>query len=375
MIIEIHGTSVFNKGAELMLVETIRRLGSFPGLRFAVAPTFGPFEQRARYGLRTKVRIEKAGRSKIGLALLPGAFLDGLGLVREDEIDAVVDASGFAFGDHLPQATGMRMAKDCQRWMSLGKPVILLPQALGPFETEIARSSFMQILRNVNVVYARDSDSFGYATDVAGDMARKVRLAPDITISALGDINVETHVDERTGIVVPNTRMLDRTGSETAGKYVPFLVRMVVAMRENGLRPALLIHDKGEDERFIDPVRQAVGRLDVLFESCPLKLKGILGKAGVVVASRFHALVGALSSGVPSIAVGWSHKYARLFEDFGCPEMVCEVGAHERAAPERLGWLLRNRESRARSLRLKTKELGEEVESVWEMVYRTLGVR
>jgi len=65
----------------------------------------------------------------------------------------------------------------------------------------------------------------------------------------------------------------------------------------------------------------------VLTSDSPLILKGYLAQARLVISSRFHALVGALSQGVPSIAVGWSHKYDLLLQDYGCPEMVYPMGS------------------------------------------------
>ena len=52
------------------------------------------------------------------------------------------------------------------------------------------------------------------------------------------------------------------------------------------------------------------------------ELKAIIGNAYVALGSRFHFLVAALSSGVPSIALGWSHKYHELFSEFGMERYV-----------------------------------------------------
>jgi colanic acid/amylovoran biosynthesis protein len=325
MILEVYGTSVFNKGAELMQMAVAEHFATLdPAIQLAVGPLFGPYAARARHGLLYKVVFRgRPGRARLGYTLLPRAFRRACGLVDESEVAAVVDASGFAIGDQLPVGTARRMAADVARWKRQGKPVVLLPQAFGPFEKEEPRRLCREIATAADLVAARDPDSLRHARKAAPAVADRIVLAPDITIGIEGIPPTPGLVPPATALLVPNARMLDRTGAATARAYLPFLARCAHACRSAGLHPAILIHDDGEDDALVEPLRTQSGLdLPVLHEPDPRRLKGLLAAATLVVGSRFHALLGALSSGTPAVAAGWSHKYERLFDDFGCSHLT-----------------------------------------------------
>ena len=51
-------------------------------------------------------------------------------------------------------------------------------------------------------------------------------------------------------------------------------------------------------------------------------LRCLIAKMDILIASRFHAIISAMSAGVPAVVVGWSHKYAEVLAPFQLDDFV-----------------------------------------------------
>lgn len=376
MIIEIAGVSTANKGAELMLRAILEHYAGADGVEFAVTRYFGAWPERARYGLRTKLDTFRFGRSRIAAALMPASFRQSLGLVNEADIAAVIDASGFAFGDQLGAERTERFARDVARWKQQGKPVVLLPQAFGPFENPQLQPPMREVVRLADRIYARDPVSLDHLRRLGGADDR-VQLAPDFTCLVEGVLPDGFEPIARQACIVPNHRMVEKMSAADREQYIPFLCRCVQALDDRKLRPFVLLHDTHVDESLIPPLERAWGRpLPVVRESNPAMLKGILGTAHLVIGSRFHALVSALSQAVPSIAVGWSHKYEMLLADYECPECLLSPNSTDAQIAEAIQRTVDDAERNVLIGRLKHagSVLQERVHSMWRDIDAVLGV-
>ena len=110
-------------------------------------------------------------------------------------------------------------------------------------------------------------------------------------------------------------------------------------LRRIGLNVAFLQHSGGDEELVENLNDKFKGDIDVFRPQNPLVVKDPLGQARIVLRSRFHGFLGALSAGTPAIGLGWSHKYREMFEQFGMPESLVESAKDLRAVLE---WVLAN---------------------------------
>jgi colanic acid/amylovoran biosynthesis protein len=258
--------------------------------------------------------------------------------VLPDEVDVVIDVSGYAYGDAWDWKHGERLPAYYRSIRGRGGRVVLLPQTLGPFEDERVRRTFVDIYAAADLVYARDHRSFERAEAVLPDTAR-LRRAPDITIRKASD---EPGLDwvEGKACVISNVNMITHLGADVASGYVGFLERVLGTLRRLGAEPFVLIHDLGGgDERLARAAIEAAGGAELVREEDPFRIKAIIGRSFLTVSSRYHGLVAALSQGVPSLATGWAHKYATLLEDYGVPEALLDPLATDEALTEALGRL------------------------------------
>ena len=339
MILEVAGTSTKNKGAELMLAAIREHYQtSQPPVQLAVTSGFGTFDERAAYGLGTKLPTGGWGRWGLDGAVMPAALRRTLGVVSEADVDAVLDASGFAFGDQLGVARSRDFARDVVRWKRQGKPVVLLPQAFGPFEDSGIRAAFQPVVEQADLIFARDEKSLRHLAAI-GVPSGKLRRAPDFTNLVKPDFLEDDEGSQaRRACIVPNHRMMEKATDEERQRYVPFLASCMDVVRSVGLEPVILLHDTHVDRELVPALQAAAGSpLPVISESDPRRLKGILGRSQLVIGSRFHALIGALSQAVPCVGAGWSHKYQMLFEDYDCGENLLDTAAADDAIRDVIG--------------------------------------
>ena len=371
MIIEVAGTSTRNKGAELMLVAIREHFRNWPNVHLAVDQFFGAYPERAQYGLLQKVALNGWGRSRLAVEIMPDAFKQAFGLVEDKDVDVLLDASGFAFGDQHPPERTIRFAERVDAAKRAGKTVVLLPQALGPFEQPAIRDAFAQIVDKADLVFARDDISMQHAQSAA-DTPDHLQQAPDFTNLVQPARPGTSEASDRV-CIVPNQRMVEKAETaEEAEAYVPLMTSCIKAVEDAGLRPVLLLHGD-DDAELAESIRQRVGRsIPLHTEDDPVALKQYLGESYLVIASRFHALMGALSQGVPSIGTSWSHKYEMLFDEYGCPDQLLSTSADEehirtvvnRAVGPDRGALASRVQNRAMALKQQTTSMWERVDAV-----------
>jgi len=371
MILEVTNTFTRNKGAELMLVAIREHFADRSNVKLAVDQFFGSYAERAKYGLLQKVALNGWGRSRVAVALMPQEFRREFGVVRDDDVDALLDAAGFAFGEQHPPQRTVQFAERVEAAKRNGKPVVLLPQALGPFESPVIRDAFARIVDAADLVFARDDRSMQYAQEAAGPRDH-LQQAPDFT-NLVKPEQVTTGEDTDRVCIVPNERMIEKAQTEEeAAAYVPLMARCIEAVEDEGLRPVLLIHER-EDKELAEEIRQHVGREIPLHEGeDPVALKRFIGESRLVIGSRFHALVGALSQGIPAIGTSWSHKYEMLFNEYGCESMLLSVSARKEQIQEQIraaketghSSLTEQVRTRAEALRRKTRTMWEQVDEV-----------
>ena len=191
---------------------------------------------------------------------LPRRVRRRFGIVGEDQIDAVLDASGFRYSDddRYGARSARELERNARRWRRAGKLVVLLPQALGPFRTPAVREPFLRALDAVDLVYARDARSEAHLRELApGD--ERIRRAPDFTIALAGTCPPDLEALVGSGpfaCLVPNDRMLERTAPEVAEGYVAFLRSCAHEVAALGLRPVLVLHETARDAPFVERLRR-----------------------------------------------------------------------------------------------------------------------
>lgn len=375
MMFEIRGVGFTNKGAELMLHAVMQRVSKeWPDADFVMEPRsiFAPYLERAKVGLYQKASYFE-NFNQLDQLEVPENARKMYGIVLDSEIDAVLDASGLAYSDQMGEAKSICLAKLAKQWHQQGTKVVLLPQAFGPFSSTEIKDSMKVVADFVDLIFARDKESYTYLTDVVGER-NNIRIAPDFTNLIEGIFPDKlSHIKNRV-CIVPNVKMIISSSPETSAVYVPFLTSCIKVLKSKGKNPFILVHCK-DDLDLAELIASGFKeRIEIIFESNPLVIKGILGNCSAAIGSRFHGLVSALSQGVPSLATGWSHKYKMLFEEYDFESGVINSMTDTTETQLKISEITEKNSTQMirNKLTKRSKHFKKTSESMWQDVFRII---
>lgn len=259
-------------------------------------------------GVRSLVRERLTGRA--GLQRWLGSF------------DVVVDTrAGDSFADVYGPTRLTTMSTLAELATQAGTPVVLGPQTIGPFTTPRGRATARWSLRRARLVLARDTVSAAYAA----------RLGRPVDATAT-DVVFALPVPEvpRTRDVLLNVSgLLWQPGPHVdASAYRATVTDVYRRLVADGRRVALLTHVlpspvPDNDLPAVEEVARTVAPdAEVLVPADLEEVRRMVASANLVLGSRMHACLNALSVGTPAVPLAYSRKFAPLLADLGWAHTV-----------------------------------------------------
>ena len=246
------------------------------------------------------------------------------------EADVIMDIWGIMFTDFLGKNTFINRTREGLRLL-LGKiygtPIIKGTAALGPFNLKWNRrlASFY-LGKCVDTVMTRDEESFReinrigvtscvYLTADTAFLLPAEKMPPVFPDGSFE--NVVISVSHQAFSRAKDEDLYFTTMSEfiryiisTYSATVTLLPNAVVT-EDNDLKIAEKVDSLVASDRcvVVDPSKLSA-----------MQTKGVVAQATVVIASRYHTVIAALSLEKPTISIGWHHKYRGVLGLFGMEE-------------------------------------------------------
>lgn len=256
--------------------------------------------------------------------------------------------------------------------LAMGRPLILLPQTLGPFHAGWAKWIGRFILKHARRVYARDQASVTMARGLLGEAADHVCLARDmgfaLTPSPPVDIPEWASRKNRPLVGLNVSGLLYMGGYDHSNMFgihgdYPDLMRKIVRWFTNTEKTdvVLVTHVTGNregDDKACAALHEELkdecnGRLHLADPGLNHReIKFLIGKCDFFLGSRMHACVAALSQEVPAVGLAYSRKFTGVFETVGVRDLVVDLREmSEDEVLERVQTLFHRREKFASLLR------------------------
>lgn len=370
-----------NKGASAMLeaaIQTLRERLDSP--RFTLLSMY-PAEDAAQ-NIYPDLEIVPAAPRQLGVTinslalayrLLP--FLRRTLRERSASIRALAESSvlldqgGITFTDGREKFLLYNIASILPA-LNVKTPVFKCAQAVGPFRNPINRRASRTFLPKAHTIVTRGRITHEFAEELGlTNLVAGADYAFSLELDGTEAAEVGAHVDltffEGDVVGVCPSVVLQKKVDGRGGDYTGQLVSFIESVRAQGKRVLLIPHSvrTGTEKTHNNDLplcRDIHARLqpgdDLLFvdrELTSQQLRYLIGRCDLFVASRFHAMVSSLAMAVPTLVIGWSHKYREVLEMFELEEWAF---GHDQLTPEHLAGRFADLAARRAEVKAKLDE-------------------
>lgn len=353
----ISGGNFTNKGAQSMLLITISELRQrFRDCNIVIVP-LDSAEVYKEANLRNVLAIENhpdihmadQSLTKVSFLTLKNVLrfllkkncvIRGLWDYRRvlSQVDALIDISGFCLSSQFGldyNIQYLELLEDAQRHHI---PVILMPQSFGPFNYKERKEEMLErietVLSGSQLIFARENEGYELLKETFNlsnviksiDMVLQNKSVNmklvfcDEPVLDIPDIEGSGNV-----AVIPNSMNLAQRGMD---EVVNLYLHTIQKLHEMGKTVYLMYHSDADRALCKSIFEKNENRDGVIFLdrafSC-YEYDAVVQKMDYLVASRYHSIVHAYRTGVPSIILGWAVKYRELAGLFDQEQFVFDV--------------------------------------------------
>ncbi len=219
--------------------------------------------------------------------------------------------------------------------MIVGTPVVKCSQALGDFSGPINKRLARLCLPRMSKIFARGDMTRSYLdklklnnVETAADYAFLLEVSKDNN-EMVGKL-FNSYVIEKKGktICIVPSKLIKKKLDKAGGDYVKMMQDFINRLVGDGYDVILLPHstrfytDKthNNDVPVCHSIAAGVKSYRFHFINKELnaqQVRAVISRSDVLITSRFHGMVSGLACGVPTLVVGWSHKYKEVMDQFG----------------------------------------------------------
>lgn len=252
-----------------------------------------------------------------------------------------MDVSGLIFSHFMGWKLSVHFLLNLMLAREYGIPFVVYPQTLGPLDYPPLLRRPLHLLAaaylpGAEKVFVRERAGLAHLEPLR---LNNLALSPDAVLAspavspgliyARGDLLEAAlpRIDPDTVAWVPNVRFNERIAPER----MRALTRCgIQALLDRGLRVLVLCHATSD----LSAARDAAALFSrnervTLLEEPPdsIRVVELLGQCRFVVSQRFHALVHALKTHTPALALSWDDKYTELYARLGLESFCLDIRA------------------------------------------------